>query len=70
MNSLRTYRKFFNFNKLFDMFLMLMLVVITILVLGAIFYFTESYVLLFVICLFVYCISVFICKLFEVKIGL
>lgn len=70
MNSLNTYRRYLNFNKFVDMFLMLVVFVILTLIFGAVYYYTESYVLLFLVCLTVYCISIYLGKLFEVKLLL
>ena len=70
MNSLNTYRKYLNFNKFVDMFLLLVVFVILTLIFGAVYYYTESYVLLFLVCLVIYCICVYLGKLFEVKLLL
>lgn len=70
MNSLNTYKRYLNFNKLFDMFFLLVIFVLLTFMFGAIYYYTESYVLLFTICVIIYCISVYLCKLFEVKLLL
>mgnify|MGYP003303102824 CR=1 FL=1 len=70
MNSLNTYRKYLNFNKLFDVFFLLILFLIVIFIFGAIYYYTESYVLLFLLSTIIYCIGIYICKLYEIKIVL
>lgn len=70
MNSLNTYRRYLNFNKLFDMFFLLVIFVILTFIFGAVYYYTESYVLLFTICVCIYCVSFYLCKLFEVKLLL
>lgn len=70
MNSLNTYRKYLNFNKLFDVFFLLILFLIVIFIFGAIYYYTESYVLLFLLSTIIYCIGIYVCKLYEIKILL
>ncbi len=70
MNYLRTYRKYLNFNKLFDMFLMLSALVFIIVSFYLVYYYTESYVLLFSITVILYTISLYICKLYEIKLML
>ena len=70
MNSLNTYRKYLNFNKLFDVFFLLILFLIVIFIFGAIYYYTESYVLLFLLSTIIYCIGIYVCKLYEIKVLL